>query len=148
MKTPKITRRIAAVASLAAVAVAGVTAKGLIGSDHVDTAEVELSPRMDMNDVYVFPGSSADRIVLVMYVASPTNALGRNVQGLDPNALYMFKIDNDGDAREDYREDTRSVRNSRPITGSWDSSAIVQIRSSSTSSSSFRSFQIGGPPPS
>lgn len=101
MKMPQVSRRTAIVAVLAVGATAGGTAKSLIGSDHVDTAEVELSPRMDMNDVYVFPGSSDDRIVLVMDVASPTNALGRNVEGLDPNALYMFKIDNDGDARED-----------------------------------------------
>lgn len=101
MKTPKIMRRTAALAGLTAIAMAGVTASVLIGSDHVDTVEVELSPRLDMNDVYAFPGSSADRIVLVMNVASPTNALGRNVTGLDPNALYMFKIDNNGDARED-----------------------------------------------
>jgi hypothetical protein len=71
------------------------------GSDHVDTAEVELSPTLDLNDVYVFPGSTDGRIVLVMDVASPTNALGRNVQRFDANALYQFKIDNNGDARED-----------------------------------------------
>jgi hypothetical protein len=101
MKAFKRPSRIAAVAGVTALVVAGVTAKGLIGSDHVDTAEVELSPRLDMNDIYVFPGTSDNRIVLVMNVASPTNALGRNVRGLDPNALYMFKIDNNGDARED-----------------------------------------------
>lgn len=70
-------------------------------SDHVDTAEVELSPTLDLNDVYAFPGSSDSRIVLVMNVASPTNALGRSVNRFDANALYQFKIDNNGDARED-----------------------------------------------
>lgn len=101
MRTPKLTKKIAAATVLAIGAGAGLTATSLIGSDHVDTAEVELSPQLDLNDVYAFPGSSDDRIVLVMDVASPTNALGRNVAGLDPNALYMFKIDNDGDAVED-----------------------------------------------
>lgn len=101
MKTPRVSRRFVALTILAAGATAGLTAKGLVGSDHVDTAEVELSPTLDLNDVYAFPGSSDDRIVLVMDIASPINALGRNVQGLDPNALYMFKIDNNGDARED-----------------------------------------------
>lgn len=72
-----------------------------IGSDHVDTAEVELSPALDLNDLYVFPGSSDDRIVLVMDVASPTNALGRDVRGFDPNAVYTFNVDNDGDTRPD-----------------------------------------------
>lgn len=101
MKMPQMSNRLAVAGFLALGAAAGLTATSLIGSDHVDTAEVELSPRLDMNDVYVFPGSSDSRIVLVMDIASPTNALGRNVQGLDPNALYMFKIDNNGDAKED-----------------------------------------------
>src|SRR6186713_2566475 len=40
-------------------------------SDHQDTPEVELSPRMDVNDVYAFPGASAYRIVLAMTTSSP-----------------------------------------------------------------------------
>ncbi len=37
-----------------------------VGSDHQDTPLVELNPRMDMTDVYAFPGSAPGRIVLVM----------------------------------------------------------------------------------
>ena len=37
-----------------------------IGSDHQDTPEVELNPKMDMTDVYAFPGTGTDRIALVM----------------------------------------------------------------------------------
>src|SRR5687768_16947589 len=37
-----------------------------IGSDHQDSPEVELNPKMDMTDVYAFPGAAAGRIVLVM----------------------------------------------------------------------------------
>lgn len=70
------------------------------GSDHVDTAEVELSPRLDLNDVYVFPGSSDGRVVLVMDVASPIARLGANAR-FDPHALYQFKIDNNGNGVED-----------------------------------------------
>ena len=34
-------------------------ASGLVvASDHQDTPEVELHPRLDINDVYAFPGSS------------------------------------------------------------------------------------------
>lgn len=95
-------RRGAAAVLLAAASVATVAGvRQAIGSDHVDTAEVELSPTLDLNDVYVFPGSTDGRIVLIMDVASPTNALGRNVPRFDPNALYQFKIDTNGDARED-----------------------------------------------
>jgi hypothetical protein len=91
----------AAVLTAAALAAVALMAREGTSSDHVDTAEVELSPQLDLNDVYVFPGSSDGRIVLVMDVASPTNALGRSVTRFDPNALYMFKIDNNGDAVED-----------------------------------------------
>jgi hypothetical protein len=80
---------------------AGAVVKEVVSSDHAEVAEVELNPTLDLNDVYVFPGSTDDRIVLVMNVASPTNALGRNVNGFNPNALYQFNIDNNGDAQAD-----------------------------------------------
>jgi len=71
----------------------------LLASDHQDTPEVELNPRMDINDVYAFPSAtSADRIVLVMTTSSPI--AGQNAS-FDPNLLYQLKIDNGGDANED-----------------------------------------------
>ncbi len=103
MTLAKTRGRLGAAAVLTAAALAGVALMAREGtsSDHVDTAEVELSPTLDLNDVYVFPGSADNRIVLVMDVASPINALGRSVTRFDPNALYQFKIDNTGDAVED-----------------------------------------------
>jgi hypothetical protein len=70
----------------------------LLASDHQDTPEVELNPRMDINDVYVFPGSSADRVTLVMTTSSP---IAGQAASFDPNLLYQIKIDNTGDAVED-----------------------------------------------
>ncbi len=70
----------------------------LLASDHQDTPEVELNPRMDINDVYAFPGSAADRIALVLTTSSPI--AGQNAS-FDPNLLYQIKIDNGGDANED-----------------------------------------------
>lgn len=70
----------------------------LLASDHQDTPEVELNPRMDINDVYAFPGSSADRVALVLTTSSPI--AGQNAS-FDPNLLYQIKIDNGGDANED-----------------------------------------------
>lgn len=103
MKLGKVTDRTKAVPFLlvAAAIGTGVIVKESVGSDHVDTAEVEVSPTLDINDVYAFPGSSDDRIVLVLDVASPTNALGRNVTGFNPNALYQLNVDNNGDAQAD-----------------------------------------------
>lgn len=70
----------------------------VLASDHQDTPEVELGPRMDINDVYAFPGSSADRVVLVMTTSSP---IAGQSASFDPDLLYQFKIDNTGDAVED-----------------------------------------------
>lgn len=79
-----------------AASVAGIGT--LLASDHQDTPEVELNPRMDINDVYAFPGSSADRVALVLTTSSPI--AGQNAS-FDPNLLYQIKIDNAGDANED-----------------------------------------------
>ena len=90
---------------LTSVAVATLLAAGLafgarrvVASDHQDTPEVELNPRLDINDVYVFPGSAADRIALVLTTSSPI--VGQSAS-FDPNVLYQIKIDNTGDAKED-----------------------------------------------
>jgi hypothetical protein len=70
-------------------------------SDHQDTPEVELSPRMDINDVYAFPGSSADRIALVLTTSSPITPGQSAGAAFDPNLLYQIKVDNTGDGIED-----------------------------------------------
>src|SRR5689334_22074921 len=71
------------------------------GSDHQDTPEVELNPASDMTDVYVFPGASPDRTVLVLNSwAFITPAQTTNTY-FDPNLLYQFKIDTNADGVED-----------------------------------------------
>jgi hypothetical protein len=91
--------------AIASLIVAGTLAVTDIGvaraSDHQDNPLVELNPTMDMTDVYAFPGSSPDRVVLVMNsypFLTPAQTPGAS---FDPNLLYQFKIDNTGDAKED-----------------------------------------------
>jgi hypothetical protein len=84
-----------------AVAAAATGATAVLASDHQDTPEVELSPRMDINDVYAFPGSSPDRIALVMTTSSPITPAQSATAGFDANLLYQLKIDNTGDGIED-----------------------------------------------
>lgn len=69
-------------------------------SDHQDTPEVEINSRCDINDVYAFPGSSDDRICLVMTTSSPIAPSAAN-PAFDTDKLYQIKIDNTGDANED-----------------------------------------------
>ena len=99
MQRPFFTKRSHRIALVAILAIASVTvAQRVIASDHMDTPEVELNPRMDINDVYAFPGSSSDRIALVLTTSSP---IAGQSASFDPNVLYQFKIDNTGDAVED-----------------------------------------------
>jgi hypothetical protein len=70
----------------------------LKASDHQDTPEVELNPRSDINDVYVFPGATSDRIVLAMTTSSP---IAGQTASFDPDLLYQIKVDNTGDNKED-----------------------------------------------
>ena len=89
---------------LAGIAVVGATlaiTRSSSASDHQDTPEVELSPRMDVNDVYAFPGASPDRIVLALTTSSPITPAQSAGAAFDPNLLYQLKIDNTGDGIED-----------------------------------------------
>ncbi len=100
IRTP---RRAMALATAAAVALAATAlmARTSRASDHQDTPDVELSPRMDVNDVYAFPGSSPDRIVLVLDTSSPITPAQGATAAFDPNLLYQLKVDNTGDGVED-----------------------------------------------
>lgn len=90
----RATRVAALVAAVGSIGVAG----AVYASDHMDTPEVELNPRMDINDVYAFPGASADRIAFIMTTSSP---IAGTTASFDPDLLYQLKIDNNGDAIED-----------------------------------------------
>ena len=75
----------------------------VLASDHMDTPFVEANPRYDVNDVYAFPGSSPDRVALVLGTQSPITPAGTRTAsfGEKSQALYQLKVDNTGDARED-----------------------------------------------
>lgn len=95
-----LTRSHGLAALLALATVAGGAAV-LAGSDHQDMPLVELNPRMDLTDVYAFPGSAPGRIVLVMNTSGFLSPAQTAAAAFDPNILYQFKVDNDGDALED-----------------------------------------------
>ena len=94
-------RRGIAIATVVATGATLAFTRSSRASDHQDTPEVELSPRMDINDVYAFPGSTADRIVLVMTTSSPITPAQSSPAAFDPSLLYQLKIDNSGDGVED-----------------------------------------------
>lgn len=63
-------------------------------SHHLDSPLARQDPRLDISDVYVFPGSSGTVFVLN---TNPLSGAG----GFHPEGRYEFKIDTDGDAVED-----------------------------------------------
>jgi len=79
----------------------GVALRSSLASDHQDTPEVELHPRLDINDVYAFPGSNANRIALVLTTSSPLTPAASVGAAFDPDMLYQIKVDNTGDGVED-----------------------------------------------
>jgi hypothetical protein len=87
------------------LAIATLATAGLIrlarGSDHQDTPEVELNPGMDMTDVYVFPGATSDRTVLVLNSWAFITPAQTPSTYFDPDVLYQFKIDSNTDGVED-----------------------------------------------
>ena len=94
-------RRALAAAGVALALAAAGAVRIAVGSDHQDTPLVELNAEQDMTDVYAFPGSAPGRIALVLNsraFLTPAQSAGAS---FDPNLLYQFKIDNDGDALED-----------------------------------------------
>lgn len=101
-----VSRRTGFRAGLATLAMLGaalafVTVRPMVASDHQDTPEVELNSRMDINDVYAFPGATPDRIALVVTTSSPIVGGTTASASFDPNLLYQIKVDNTNDAVED-----------------------------------------------
>lgn len=71
-------------------------------SDHADTPDIAANPGTDISDVFIFPSpTNSDNVVLVMNV-HPLIGPGQGPStSFDPNALYQFKIDTNGDGIED-----------------------------------------------
>ena len=91
--------RVALVLLTVAVVGSAVVATQAISSDHQQTELTELNPRLDVTDVWAFPGSTDGRIVVAMTVASPI--VGNTGAFFDANALYQMHVDNNQDGVAD-----------------------------------------------
>ena len=89
------------VGGLAAVA-AVVTAVTIRAADHRDTTLLTNNPGVDINDVYAFVSPTNPNAVVLAMTVSPFVAPSENgTRFFEPEALYQFKIDTNGDAVED-----------------------------------------------
>jgi hypothetical protein len=71
-------------------------------ADHRDAPLVDSLPEGDITDVYLFTDpNDASRVVMIMNVNPFTVPAEASSYSLSPDFLYQFKIDNNGDARED-----------------------------------------------
>jgi hypothetical protein len=71
-------------------------------SDHADTPEIAANPGTDITDVYIFPSpENPDNVVLIMNVNPLITPAQADSTSFDPNVLYQFKIDTNGDSIED-----------------------------------------------
>ncbi len=93
--------RLALGVAAAAFAVVGVT-RWLTASDHKDSALLAADHAADIADVYTFKSPvNPDNLVLVMTVSGFIPPSEASTTFFDPNVLYQWKIDNNGDAVED-----------------------------------------------
>ena len=93
-------RRGALLAGAVAATMAGLAR--VRAADHRDSAVLTASPAQDIADVYSFqsPANPAN-IVLAMTVSGFIPPAEAATAAFDPEVLYQFKIDTNGDARED-----------------------------------------------
>src|SRR3989441_3815275 len=86
---------------LAIPAALGLT-RWIEASDHKDSALLAADHAADIADVYTFRSPvNPDNVVLVMTVSGFIPPSEASTTFFDPNVLYQWKIDNDGDAVED-----------------------------------------------
>src|SRR3989441_5434757 len=86
---------------LATAAALGLT-QWITASDHKDSALLAADPAADIADMYTFRSPvTPDNLVLVMTVHGFIPPAEASTTFFDPNVLYQWKIDNNGDAVED-----------------------------------------------
>lgn len=96
-------RRIPAIATYLFVIIAlvmGVVALPIGAADHLDGPQVKTDAALDINDVYAFQSpQNARNSVLIMTVVPLAGAT--NPATFSSTGSYEFKVDNNGDAKED-----------------------------------------------
>ena len=65
-------------------------------SDHLDGQSVRNDPRLDISDVYILSGATANSIVLIMNI-NPLSGSG----GFHPECFYMLNVDINADGKPD-----------------------------------------------
>lgn len=91
-------------------------------ADHRDAPLIIGNEQQDINDIYAFQSPSDSRNVVFILTVNPFIGMFAQDGTLDPNTIYEFLVDTDGDAREDINF---SFRFSRP-NGQLEQNFILQ----------------------
>jgi len=98
-------------AALAALGAVGVV-RWAGAADHRDSVALTADTKADIADIYSFRSpANANNVVLVMTVDGLIPPSETGMHFFDPDVLYQWKIDNNGDAREDLVIQARAVGN-------------------------------------
>src|SRR5215813_9371289 len=99
-KSLTIVARVAITLSVFILAICGATP--LRAADHREAPKVDAVPEGDITDVFLFTDpNNASRVVMIMNVNPFANPSENPSFAFSPDLLYQFKIDNNGDAREE-----------------------------------------------
>lgn len=103
MKVKRSTQFFAALATIAlALGLLAWSKLPAFAADHREAPLVDSLPEGDITDTYIFTDpNDASRVVMIMNVNPFSVPAEASSYSLSPDFLYQFKIDNDGDARED-----------------------------------------------
>lgn len=102
MKRLSARGRLLGLAGLAVALAAVAVTRWLTASDHRDSALLTGDPAADIADVYTFRSpTNPGNLVLAMTVSGFIPPAEAGTTFFDPNVLYQWKIDNNGDAVED-----------------------------------------------
>src|SRR3989442_4354426 len=99
---PQSRGRVIAWSLLLAIPAALSLTRWIEASDHKDSALLAADHAADIADLYTFKSPvNPDNVVLVMTVSGFIPPSEVSTTFFDPNVLYQWKIDNNGDAAED-----------------------------------------------
>lgn len=93
-------RKLSIALGASAIGVAALGAIPALGADHRDAPLSKGAPMSDLNDVYAFKAANGN-LVLAMTVNPLTSPADTGKLMLDPDTVYEFKIDSNGDAKAD-----------------------------------------------
>ena len=101
MNRNRFSKTFSSVMAAAYCAAALFVINGARAADHRDAPSIHEDPRADLLDVYALVNPNNTNNVVLIWTINPATVPGLGGIAFSPDVLYDFKIDNDGDFKED-----------------------------------------------